>query len=95
MDIFPNHKTLKPYWESKSIISSYLKPLLKDLGIEYKTLYASRHSFASIMVENNLPLTYVQKQLGHKKLSTTMDFYIKNGLMNQDSRDLRIDTLYG
>ena len=92
--IFPNHKTLKPYWESKSIISSYLKPLLKDLGIEYKTLYATRHSFASIMVENNLPLTYVQKQLGHKKLSTTMDFYIKNGLMNQDTRDLRIDSLY-
>lgn len=92
--IFPNPKTLEPYWEAKSIVKSYLKPLLKDLGIEYKTLYATRHSFASVMVENNLPLTYVQKQLGHKRLSTTMDFYVKNGLINQNGRDKRIDTLY-
>lgn len=92
--IFPNPKTLEPYWESKSIIKSYLKPLLKDLGIEYKTLYATRHSFASVMVENNVPLTYVQKQLGHKRLSTTMDFYVKNGLINQNGRDKRIDILY-
>ena len=92
--IFPNPKTLEPYWESKSIIKSYLKPLLKDLGIEYKTLYATRHSFASVMVENNVPLTYVQKQLGHKRLSTTMDFYVKNGLINQNGRDVRIDKLY-
>lgn len=92
--VFPNPKTLEPYWESKSIIKSYLKPLLKDLGIEYKTLYATRHSFASVMVENNVPLTYVQKQLGHKRLSTTMDFYVKNGLINQNGRDIRIDTLY-
>jgi acyl-CoA thioester hydrolase len=57
-------------------------------------LDATRHSFASVMVENNLPLTYVQKQLGHKRLSTTMDFYVKNGLINQNGRDKRIDTLY-
>ncbi len=92
--IFPNQKTLKPYWDSKSIIKYYLKPLLKKLGIEYKTLYATRHSFASIMVENNIPLTYVQKQLGHKRLSTTMDFYVKNGLINQNRKDIRIDKLY-
>jgi integrase len=71
-----------------------LKPLLTELDIEYKTLYATRHSAASIMVENNLPLTYVQKQLGHKKLSTTMDFYIKNGFVNESGRDERIDRLY-
>lgn len=92
--IFPNPQTLKPYWEPKSIINSQLKPLLKKLGIEYKTLYATRHSYASNMVENNIPLTYVQKQLGHKKLSTTMDFYVKNGLMSEEGRDIRIDTLY-
>ncbi len=92
--LFPNPNTLVPYWESKSIINTYFKPLLKTLNIEYKTLYASRHSFASIMVENNVPLTYIQKQLGHKKLSTTMDFYVKNGLISKNGRDVRIDTMY-
>lgn len=85
---------MKPYWEPKTIINTYFKPLLKKLNIEYKTLYATRHSFASIMVENNVPLTYIQKQLGHKRLSTTMDFYVKNGLISKASRDIRLDTLY-
>lgn len=92
--IFPNPKSGKPYWEPRSIIKSKLKPLLKELGIEYKTLYATRHSFASNMVESNVPLTYIQKQLGHKKLSTTMDYYIKNGLVCQNTKDERIDSLY-
>ncbi len=92
--IFPNPKTLKPYFEPKAIINSKFKPLLEDLGIEYKTLYATRHSFASNMVESNVPLTYIQKQLGHKKLSTTMDYYIKNGFVNECKRDERIDNLF-
>jgi len=92
--IFPSPLTLLPYWSPKSIIKSQLKPLLNSLNIEYKTLYATRHSFASIMVENNVPLTYIQKQLGHKKLSTTMDYYIKNGFVNEKGRDERIDKLY-
>lgn len=91
---FVNERTLKPYYEPKSITQWYFKPLLKRLGIEYKTLYATRHTFATIVVENNLPMTYIQKQLGHKKLSTTMDYYIKNGLLNEGERDVRVDKLF-
>ena len=58
--VFPNPKTLEPYWESKSIIKSYLKPLLKDLGLNIKPLCHKDIVFASVMVENNVPLTYVQ-----------------------------------
>ncbi len=92
--LFVNEKTRFPYYESNSITRWYFKPLLKSLDIEYKTLYATRHSFATIVVENNLPMTYIQKQLGHKKLSTTMDYYIKNGLMNEGERDVRVDKLF-
>lgn len=92
--VFPNPKTCEPYWEPRSIILYQLKPLLKELKIEYKTLYATRHSFASNMILENVPLTYIQKQLNHKKLSTTMDYYIKNGLINENKKDVRIDTLY-
>ncbi len=46
------------------------------------------------MVENNVPLTYVQKQLGHKRLSTTMDYYIKNGLINENKYNPILDVIY-
>lgn len=92
--LFVNPKTMRPYTESSSIIKWKFKPLLKSLGIEYKSLYSTRHSFATIASENGLPMTYIQRQLGHAKVSTTMDYYIKNGLLSEMERDRRIDKLY-
>jgi|GEM_PF-1433711 integrase len=92
--VFPNEKTLQPYFESRPIVKTYLKPLLERLNIPYKTLYATRHSFASSVVEKNLPITLAQKYLGHQKLSTTMDFYVKNGWMDVANIDKEIDRLF-
>ncbi len=92
--VFPNENTLQPYFESRPIVKTYLKPLLEHLNITYKTLYATRHSFASSVVENNMPITLAQKYLGHTKLSTTMDYYVKNGLMDVAKIDSGIDRLY-
>lgn len=92
--VFPNENTLQPYFESRPIVKSYLKPLLERLNITYKTLYATRHSFASSVVENNMPITLAQKYLGHTKLSTTMDYYVKNGLMDVANIDKGIDRLF-
>ena len=92
--VFPNEQTLQPYFESRPIVKTYLKPLLERLNITYKTLYATRHSFASSVVENNMPITLAQKYLGHTKLSTTMDYYVKNGLMDVANIDKGIDRLF-
>lgn len=92
--MFPNKNTLQPYFESRPIVKTYLKPLLERLNIPYKTLYATRHTFASLIVENNMPITLAQKYLGHTKLSTTMDYYVKNGLMDVAKIDRGIDRLY-
>jgi integrase len=92
--LFPNVNTCQPYCEPKSIIRYQLKPLLAKLGIQYRTLYATRHTFATSAVENSIPLTYIQRQLGHKKLSTTTDYYIKNGLLGSEGREHRADNLY-
>jgi len=80
--------------ESRPIVKTYLKPLLERLNITYKTLYATRHSFASSVVENNMPITLAQKYLGHTKLSTTMDYYVKNGLMDMSDIEKELDKLY-
>ena len=93
--VFPSTKDhSKLFYEPKTIVEHHLKPLLKELDIEYKTLYATRHSFASNLVLNNVPITYVQKMLGHSKLTTTMDFYVKNGLIDSSDMAPLLDNLY-
>ena len=92
--LFPNPKTEKPYYEANSITKWYFKPLLEKCKIEYKTLYALRHSFASLSAQKNIPMSIISKQLGHKKLSTTMDFYIKHNLLSDDNNIDIFDKLY-
>ncbi|NOR55174.1 MAG: tyrosine-type recombinase/integrase [Sulfurovum sp.] len=92
--VFPNEKTLMPYTEGNTISKRQFKPLLEGLGIEFKTMYALRHTFASLSAEKKIPMQVIQKQLGHKKLSTTMDFYIKHNLMADDENSDIFDKLY-
>lgn len=61
------------YRESKTIVDYHLKPLLKKIGVEYKTLYATRRSYASIMnygneissFNNHSEFEELQKSMGH------------------------------
>jgi len=92
--LFPNPKTGKPYYEANSITKHYFKPLLKKCKIEYKTFYALRHTFASLSAQKNIPMTIISKQLGHKKISTTMDFYVKHNLLSNDNDQHIFDKLY-
>ena len=92
--LFPNEKTGEPYYEANSITRYYFKPLLKKCNIEYRTFYALRHTFASLSAQKQIPMSVIQKQLGHKKLSTTMDFYIKHNLLDDDGNSDVFDKLY-
>ena len=92
--LFTNMKSGKLYYDGHMISKRMFRPLLKRLGIEYKTLYATRHSFASNLIAQNAPLTYVQKALGHAKLTTTMDSYVRNEHVNNAQTKAIIDNLY-
>lgn len=72
--IFPN-KDLTPYTESKNILKYYFKPLLEKVGVEYKTLYVSRHSFISLMLNRGMDLMWVQNMAGHASSTTTLKYY--------------------
>lgn len=50
-------------------------PLLKRLGISKKTPHATRHTFASWAVSNNIKPELLQKMLGHADYSTTANIY--------------------
>jgi integrase len=74
--LFTN-KDGKPFMQSASIINYHLKPFLNKIGVEYKTLYATRRSYASIMNFSGEDLEKIQEVMGHKKGSTvTEDHYI-------------------
>lgn len=50
-------------------------PLLEKLKIERKTPHATRHTYATRAVKENLAPEYLQKILGHANYSTTADVY--------------------
>ena len=64
----------KPFMQSQSIANNHLKPLCKRLGIEYKTNYATRRTFISIMRQSQkIDLSEIQEVVGHKEGSDITD----------------------
>jgi integrase len=82
--LFPKTTIDFPYSDSRTIVDKYYKPLLARLNLKYRVLYNTRHSFASVAVENKIPISTVSKCLGHSVLSTTERFYLQFGNANQD-----------
>lgn len=64
----------KPFKESKTIIDYHFKPFLKEIGVEYKTLYAMRRTYVSMMRQSNkISLEDIQEVVGHAKGSRITD----------------------
>ncbi len=51
------------------------KKLLKALNLKDRKLYATRHTFASLMISQGEEAMWVSKTLGHKDLNTTYKTY--------------------
>ena len=49
--------------------------ILNKLGIEYKGFHAFRHSYATRMMESNVPVKAISDMLGHSDITTTMNIY--------------------
>jgi integrase len=63
-------------YDIKRIRNTHWKKLLKLCGIEYRTIYHTRHTFATMMVENE-DILWVSKMLGHKDSTITLQRYAK------------------
>lgn len=73
--VFTNSRGKRFY--SHDIININLKKRLVTLGIEVRSLYQLRHSFASRMIKNGIDITWVSSTLGHKDSSITLQVYTK------------------
>ena len=56
----------RPFKESKTITDYHFKPFLKEIGVEYKTLYAMRRTYVSMMRQSDkVSLEDIQEVVGH------------------------------
>ena len=62
---------------SPQTIKIFFKDILKKLGIKDRSLYSTRHSFASVMVSYGEDLGWVSHMLGHTNIAITAGIYAK------------------
>jgi integrase len=86
--VFINSKN--QYWgDCSSITGRYFKPLLERVGVDYKTLYSLRHTYATLSLQGGQSVNYVSKQLGHADTTTTLQYYVK--YLKDDESIVRAD----
>ncbi len=66
------------------MVNKYIRRIAKEVGITQQlTTYTARHSFATILKQNNAPISYISEALGHKDLKTTENYL---GSFDDDTR---------
>lgn len=57
---------------TNATVNKHLKEVFRSAKIEGNfTFHTSRHTFATLMLQMGVPITSVQKMLGHQKIATT------------------------
>jgi integrase len=61
----------KPFKNAKTIVDFHFRPFLEEIGVEYKTLYATRRTYISMMNQSSkVSLEDIQEVVGHVKGSS-------------------------
>jgi integrase len=66
-----------PHRCGKNICARKWKPLLKKLGFHYRTIYQTRHTFASLMLSRGEDIMWVSRMMGHTDATTTFKRYAR------------------
>ena len=69
------NKSNEAIYDIKRIRNTSWKKILKTCGIKYRTIYQTRHSFATMMLENGEDILWLTSMLGHTDSQTTFNNY--------------------
>jgi integrase len=65
----------KHYAGSTTLANEHWAPLLKRLMLDHRTLYQTRHSFATMMISKGEDVIWVSRMMGHANPSITLSIY--------------------
>lgn len=71
--VFPNSKG--GMFMGNNVTRRLFAPVMKASGIGHVRLHDTRHTYGSLLLENNAPVKYVQEQMGHSSCRVTLDIY--------------------
>ena len=71
------NKNKEAFKSAQSLSFGYWKNVLKFCGLDYRVLYQTRHTFATLMISYNEDIVWVSKMLGHSNVRITLEAYTK------------------
>ena len=63
------------YMKRHYFIKNWFKKAMKNINHEDFTFHSLRHTYATYLLSNNIPIKYVQQQLGHSTAETLLKTY--------------------
>jgi len=79
---------------TNAVFYKRLKAILVELGIDERTLHNTRHTFASLMLNNGIDPLWVSHTLGHESLDITLKVYTRY-MPKKEKMSIRfLDTRY-
>lgn len=66
---------MKSHHGTNVLFYKHFKNLIKRVGLEDRSMHNTRHTFASIMLNNKIEPLWVSATLGHKSLDVTLSVY--------------------
>lgn len=75
--VFRDPRTDKPWKHDSPVRELAWKPALKAADVSYRKPYATRHTFASMMLSSGMAPMWVVHQMGHTNLSQLISTYGK------------------
>ena len=64
-------------YDIKRIRDTHWKKILKKIGYDYRPIYHTRHTFATLMIEHNEDILWVSNMLGHTDSTMTLSKYAR------------------
>ena len=74
--VFLNDKD-EHFYDIKRIRNTHWTKVLKECDLKYRPIYHTRHTFATMMLENNEDILWVSNMLGHTDSTMTLSKYAR------------------